>query len=282
MKCLAAPRFALALGLAAGIAAPALAADKDPVVAVVNGSDIRASAVAEFQHSLPPQMQQAPFPMLLDALVNNLLIDEAAHKEGIQNDPEVKRAFKRAEETIIRKAWMQKKLHAQVTDAALQERYAQFVAAFKPEDEIRARHVLLETEDQARAVIAELKGGANFETVAKAKSKDPSAQQNGGDLGYFTRNEMVPQFSEVAFGLKVGEMTQQPVKTQFGWHVIKVEDRRKTTAPSFDDAKPVLREQVAEQTAQKLVSDVRAKAKVKMFNPDGSPITDPAAAPAKK
>jgi len=275
MKILTARRSALALAVAAGIAAPqAMAAEKDPVAAVVNGTEIHLSQVAEFQHSLPPQMAQAPYPVLLDALVNNMLVTEAARKEGIQNDGDVKRAMKAAEDTVLRKGWMAKRLRAEVNEDMLKQRYNQFVAQFKPEDEVHARHVLTESEETANAAIADIKAGANFADVAKSKSKDPSAQQNGGDLGYFTRGEMVPVFAEAAFAMKVGEISSHPVKSQFGWHVIKVEDRRLTSPPPFEEAKPVLRERVAEEMAQKMVADIRAKAKVKRFAPDGSPLAD--------
>ncbi|MDA8232494.1 MAG: peptidyl-prolyl cis-trans isomerase [Magnetospirillum sp.] len=278
MKTSAARRGALALGLAASLATlPALAADKDPVVAVVNGTDVHASAMTEFRKMLPPQMQGAPFPMLLDVYINNMLVTDAAKKDGMQNDPAVKREVKTAEEQIMRAAWMRKKLNADVTDAMLKERYDQFVAQFKPQEEIRARHILVESEDQAKAIIADLKSGAKFEDIAKAKSKDPSAQQNGGELGYFTKAEMVPQFADAAFNLKAGEISQ-PVKTQFGWHVIEVEDRRMSSPPSFDEAKPMLREQVSGQMAQKIVGELRDKAKVKRFNQDGTPMADEPAA----
>jgi peptidyl-prolyl cis-trans isomerase C len=279
MTILNARRGVLAFAVAAAMAAgPALAADKDPVAATVNGVDIHLSQISEFQHSLPPQMAQAPYPMLLDAFISNFLVTEAARKEGLQNDPEIKRAMKVAEDSVLRKGWMAKRLRAEVSDSVLKQRYDQFVAGFKPEDEIHARHVLTESEETANAVYNDVKNGASFADVAKAKSKDPSAQQNGGDLGYFTRSEMVPAFADVAFGLKPGEISK-PVKTQFGWHVIKVEDRRLTSPPPYDEAKPVLRDRVAEETAQKLVGDIRAKAKVKKFNPDGSAMTDE---PAKR
>jgi peptidyl-prolyl cis-trans isomerase C len=278
MKILAARRGMLAVALAAGLAAtPAFAADKDPVVAVVNGGDIHLSDVVEFQHSLPPQVGQAPFAAILDVLISNRLVGEVAKKEGLSNDPEVKRAVKLAEEGAVRHAWMAKKLRTEVTDATMKQQYDTFVANFKPEDEIHARHILVETEDQAKAVIADLRSGVTFDELAKTKSKDPSAKQNGGDLGFFTKGEMVPAFSDVAFAMNPGDVTQQAVKTQFGWHIIKVEERRKTSVPSFEEAKPVIREQMAEHVAQKAVFDLRNKAKIKTFNPDGTPVKDPAA-----
>ncbi|MBC7952558.1 MAG: peptidylprolyl isomerase [Rhodospirillaceae bacterium] len=276
MKSFTARRAALLMGVVAGLAtAPAFAADKDPVVAVVNGTEVHASNVAAYQRSLPPQMAaQVPYEALLESLINNQLIYDQAKKEGAEKDPEVKQALKQLEQQVVVKAWMGKKLKSEITDAAVQKAYDKFLAEFKPVEEVRARHVLTETEDQAKAVIAELKKGGDFQETAKAKSKDPSAKQNGGDLGYFTKDEMVPQFAEAAFAMKPGELSTDPVKSQFGYHVIKLEDRRMAAPPSFEQAKPVIREQLAEETAQKLVTDVRAKAKVKRFDPEGKPLPD--------
>ncbi len=269
-------RAALLMGLAAGIAAaPAWAADKDPVVAVINGTELRASAVAAYQRTLPPQMAaQVPYEALLESLINNQLVYEQAKKDGADKDAEVKQALKQVEQQIVVKSWMGKKLKTEITDEAVKKAYDKFIAEYKPVEEVRARHILTETEDQAKAVIADLKKGTDFAELAKTKSKDPSAAQNGGDLGYFTKDEMVPQFADAAFAMKPGELSTAPVKSQFGFHVIKLEDRRMAAPPTFDQAKPAIREQLAEETAQKVVADVRAKAKVKRFDPEGKPLPE--------
>ncbi|MGE5506079.1 MAG: peptidylprolyl isomerase [Actinomycetota bacterium] len=273
---------ALALGLLAGIALPAAAAEvKDPVVATVNGTDIHMSQLVEFQRTLPPQLAGAPYDALLDIVVNNQLVYDAAKRDKLESDPEVKATMKQLEQKVLRQAWMSKKLRAGITDDVLKARYDEFVRNFKPEEEVRARHILVETEDQAKAIIADLQKGADFGETAKAKSKDPSAQQNGGDLGYFSKGEMVPQFADAAFAMKAGELSAKPIKSQFGWHVIKVEDRRMASPPPFDAAKPMLREQLAEVTAEKLVMDLKSKAKIKRFGPDGKPLPEQAAEPAK-
>jgi peptidyl-prolyl cis-trans isomerase C len=263
------------LALAFGIAAvPALAADKDPVAAVVNGTEIHKSAIDEFRRTLPPNLAGAPYEALVDIVVNNQILSDQAKKDGTANDPEVKRALQQAQDKVLRQAWMSKKLKSEVTDEAVKAKYDEFVKNFKPVEEVRARHVLVDNEDQAKAIIAELNKGAKFEDVAKAKSKDPSAKQNGGDLGYFSKEEMVPEFSEAAFAMKPGQLSAKPVKTQFGWHVIKVEDKRQSQPPSFDEAKPMIREQLAEQTAEKVVTAARAKADVKRFDEDGKPLPE--------
>ncbi|MGE5548809.1 MAG: peptidylprolyl isomerase [Solirubrobacterales bacterium] len=267
---------ALALGLAFGLAAvPALAADKDPVVATVNGTEIRASTVTAYQRTLPPQIAaQAPFEALLEVVINNQLVYEAAKKDNVLADPEVKQALKQQEQQLAVQAYIMKKRRAEITDATLQKAYDEALKDYKPAEEVHARHVLLETEDQAKAVIAELNKGGDFTEIAKAKSKDPSAKQNGGDLGYFAKDEMVPQFAEAAFAMTPGEISKTPVKTQFGWHVIKVEDKRMSTAPTFEQAKPALKAKLAEDVAEKVVTDLRSKAKVKKFNADGTPVAE--------
>lgn len=263
---------ALAIGLAAGLSAPAFAAD-DKVVAEVNGTKLHASTLSAYQRTLPPQIAaQAPYGALLDMVVNNHLIFEQAKKEGADKDAEVKAALKQIEQQLTVKSWMNKKLQAAVTEDAIKRSYDKYLADFKPVEEVRARHVLTESEDQAKAVIAELNKGADFTEIAKTKSKDPSAKQNGGDLGYFTKDEMVTQFADAAFAMKPGELSPDPVKSQFGYHVIKVEDRRMASPPTLEQAQPVLREKLAEETAQKLVADIRGKAKVKLFDPEGKPM----------
>lgn len=276
MKTFSARCAALTVALGTAVATlPAFAADKDPVVAVVNGNEVRASALNNYRRTLPPQMAaQVPYEALLDSLINNTLVYEQGKKEGVDKDAEVKQALKDIEQQLVVKAWMGKKLKAEVTDAAVKQGYDKFLAEYKPVEEVRARHILVESEDAAKAVIAELNKGADFTETAKAKSKDPSAKQNGGDLGYFTKDEMVPQFSEAAFAMQPGQLSAAPVKSQFGWHVIKVEDRRMATPPTFEQAQPVIREKLAEETAERLVTDMRAKAKVKRFDQEGKPLPD--------
>jgi peptidyl-prolyl cis-trans isomerase C len=276
MKSFSARRAALLMGVVAGLAAaPAFAADKDPVVATVNGVELRQSAVTAYQRTLPPQMAaQVPMEALIESLINNQLVYDLAKKDGADKDAEVKQALKQVEQQIVVKSWMGKKLKAEITDEAVKKAYDKFITEFKPVEEVRARHILTETEDQAKAVIAELKKGSDFAELAKTKSKDPSAAQNGGDLGYFTKEEMVPQFAEAAFAMKPGELSPAPVKSQFGFHVIKLEDRRMAAPPTFEQAKPAIREQLAEETAQKVVMDARAKAKVKRFDADGKPLPE--------
>lgn len=256
------------LALLAGLAAqPALAADaKDPVLATVNGTEIKASTVAAYQRSLPPQMAGVPAEALLESLINIQLVQEQAKKDGTDKDADVKTALKAAEQQIINRAWMAKKIRSEVSDEAVKKRYDKLLAEFKPSEEVKASHILFDKDDEAgaKAAIAELSKGGDFATLARSKSKDPSAKANGGDLGYFGKDDMVAEFANAAFAMKNGDLSAVPVKSQFGWHVIKVTDRRMSPPPSLDEARAPLRERMAEEVAEKLVEDLRTKAKIKI------------------
>src|SRR5579859_5940917 len=219
----------LAAALTTSFALPVLAAGDDPVVAVVNGKEIKRSAVIELQQSIP-QARQLPleqiYPQLLDqAVVNELILGEAK-KSKLENDPKVKEAFTEAQNNILRNAWLSKKIEGAITEPQVKARYDELLKTAQPEEQVHARHILVDSEDAAKAVLADLKAGTSFEDEAKAKSKDPSAKTNGGDLGFITKGETVAEFSDAAFKLKPGETTTTPVKTQFGYHIIKVDDRR--------------------------------------------------------
>ena len=269
----------LALGLVAGFAASqALAADqKNTVVAVVNGSDVHLSELADFARQIPPQMGQPPYEALLEIVINNELVYEAAKKEKLESDPEVKAAIKKIEMQVLAQVYMQKKVRPAVTEEAIKARYDQAVKDFVPTEEVHARHSLVATEEAARAVIADLGRGQDFAELAKTRSTDKGSGANGGDLGYFTQKDMVPEFTAAAFAMRPGEVSSIPVKTSFGYHVIKVEDKRMATIPPYEQAKPAIAQQIADSIRQKAVMDLREKAKIKRFGPDGSPLPEPAA-----
>jgi peptidyl-prolyl cis-trans isomerase C len=269
-------RFALPLAavLAFAGAAPAQPAADDPVVARINGAEYHKSDIVAMQRTLPPQIQQMPieqiYPALVDQLVNGTLIVEAGRADKVDQDPALKKRLARYEDQLIQEAYITREVEKASTDAKLRAKYADFVKSNPGKEEVSARHILVATEAEAKAVIAELQKGGDFAAIAKAKSKDPGSQ-NGGDLGYFGREDMVPEFADVAFKLKKGEYTKEPVKTQFGWHVIKVEDKRTSAPPSFDEAKEELTDSVARDVINDKVKELRDKAKVETFALDGSP-----------
>jgi peptidyl-prolyl cis-trans isomerase C len=265
---------------AAAPAAPA--ADADPVVATVNGTPLHHSDVVASARGLPEQYQQQIdliFPALVERLVGLELLAQAGRDANLANDPEVQKMMKAYESQAIRQVYMTNLIHDGVTDAEVQKRYDAYVAANPPKTEIHARHILLKTKEEAVAVIAELDKGANFAELAKTKSTDPAAS-NGGDLGYFLPEEMVKPFADAAMALEKGKYTETPVQTEFGWHVIFLEDKRERKPPTLDEMKQELQSQIAEEIVGKKVEALRATAKVELFNPDGTPRADTPPAPA--
>ena len=256
-------------------APPSAAPAGDPVVAVVNGGQIHKSDLEAAQQHLPQQYQQMPLETIYDPLLERmvdaqLLVAEAKH-DDIAKDPAVQAQIEAARDDVLRQILVERAVSQAATPQKLKAAYE----AMKSQpgfavEEVHAQHILVASEDAAKAIIKQLQGGADFAQLAKEKSTDPSAKANGGDLGYFRREMMVPAFSDAAFNTKPGTIDPQPVKTQFGWHVIKVDDRR-TAAPSFEEKREEIRDTIARQAVEQLVADARKGAKVQLFNIDGSP-----------
>lgn len=264
-------------------------ADADPVVARVNGEAVHRSDVQRMVAQLPPQVQQMPlemiYPAVIEQLVNSKLVAEAGYKANLAGTPEVKDEIKRAEERAVQRAYIQKEVQSRITPAKLDEAYQAFLKQNPAQEEVKASHILVEKEDEAKAIIAQLNKGGDFAKLAKEKSKDPVAAEQGGDLGYFTKDTMVEPFADAAFAMKKGEVSKEPVKTQFGWHIIKVEDKRTQPQPTLDEVKPQLEQQLSKDIVTNVVDDLRKVAKVETFQLDGSPMPkeEPATdAPAPK
>jgi peptidyl-prolyl cis-trans isomerase C len=252
----AAVLLALSLG-------PARAED-DAVVAKVNGVEIRQSDVTLAEEEAGEQLAQLPAEArrdyLISYLIDMLLVDKAADDRKLTQTVDFQHRLTFLRNKLLMDALMQTIGKEAITDAALHKVYEDAKKQVGDEQEVHARHILVDTEDEAKAIIAELKKGADFATVAKEKSKDPSAS-NGGDLDYFTQDQMVPEFSEAAFKLDKGAISD-PVKTQFGWHVIKVEDRRKREVPPFDQVKAQLENYVVRKAQADFVGKLREGAKI--------------------
>jgi len=284
---LAKPLVAAAVGLLA-LSAPAraqqAAATEDPVVAIVDGVAIHRSQIEETARGLPQQYRQMPmqvlFGMLLDRVIDFQLLANEAERQKLGSDPAVQVALAEARTNVLRDALIRRKIEEGTTDAKLHERYDQLKqSANFAQPEVHARHILLKSEDEAKAVIKELQGGADFATLAKERSTGPSAA-NGGDLGYFRRDQMVPAFAKAAFALQPGQFTTEPVQTQFGWHVIMVVDRR-TVEPTFKESQPQLRQDLAREIVTALVAGLHDGAKIERFNLDGTPMQEQPAAQEK-
>ena len=291
------PLLAPALGLvcAAGLAAGhvVMAADQPPapatanapalgtlpppntVVARVDGTELHLADVEAAQQNLPPQAQKLPleqiYPMLLDRLVDGALITEAGRKEHLEQDSELQVRLKRYEDRLIQEAYLNQAIKAAETEGELKARYQSFAKDKAGQEEVHAQHILVKTEDEAKSVIAELDKGADFGELAKKYSTDPSAR-SGGDLGYFGHDDMVPAFADTAFALAKGQYSKTPVKTEFGWHVIKVEDRRAGKPPSFEEAREQLSRDLAHEIIDAKLQNLRGAAKIEEFGLDGKPL----------
>jgi peptidyl-prolyl cis-trans isomerase C len=288
-------------GLLAAIAlltlsVPAVRAQDNPVVATVNGTEIRQNdlAIAKEEAGQLPQMSpDAEKDYLVQFMADMILITKAAEDKKIADDATFKRRLDFARKKLLMEGLLAQVATAASTDAAMKAVYDDAVGKLPAEEEAHARHILFraapddakaskEAEDKAKAVIARLAKGEDFEKIAKELTEDPSGKENGGDLGWFTKEQMVPEFATVAFAQDKGKVSA-PVKTQFGWHVIKTEDKRTKPKPTFDEVKPQIEQFVARKSQADLVTKLRADAKiVKNYTVEApaAPMA-PAPAPAK-
>ena len=244
----------------------------DPVVATVNGHEIHMSDVEQARRQLPPQAQQYPmntvYKFLLKNLVDTHLTAVAARKDGLDKKTDIVKQVRRIEEQILHQAYLAERVSGALTDERLKGSYETYLKSSPVGEEGRARHILVQTREQAMEVIGRLQKGEDFAALAKSVSTGPSGKR-GGDLGYFTAERMVPPFSKAAFATRPGSFTEKPVKTQFGWHVIKVEDKRTQKPKSFDEVKNKLRNQISKDLADAVVAELRKTADVQTFGPDG-------------
>jgi peptidyl-prolyl cis-trans isomerase C len=284
--------IAAALMMLAG--GPATAQDKDPVVAKVNGTEIHQSdlAVAEEEAGqLPPMSPDAKKDYLVQFISDMILVSKAAEAKKMGDTPEFKRKIAFTREKLLMEQLLTDTAKSALTDDAMHKVYDEAVKQMGQEQEVHARHILIraaagddkaskDAEDKIKAVIVRLKSGEDFEKVAKEVTEDPSGKANGGDLGYFSKEQMVPEFSDTAFKLDKGQISE-PVKTQFGWHVIKVEDKRLKPMPKFEEVKPQIEQYVTRKAQAELVTSLRASAKIeKMYKTE--PPAAPVPAPDKK
>ena len=277
---------AVALALVAALAITAVtfarAQADDPVVARVNGADIRQSDLAlaeeDLGSNIPQMTPEAKRDYLVTFVADMMLVAKAAEARKMADGDDFKRKVAYARTKLLMEQLLQTEAKAAVTDAAMRKVYDEAIGQMKKEPEVRARHILVETEDEAKAVVAELKKGTDFAELAKTKSKDPGSQ-DGGDLGYFTKDQMVPEFSEVAFKLEKGALSD-PVKSQFGWHVIKVEDKRERQPPEFDKVKDQLESFLVRKSQSELITKLRAEGKIEKLEVPAAPA--PTAPPAEQ
>jgi peptidyl-prolyl cis-trans isomerase C len=244
-----------------GIAMPALAQN----VAIVNGKpvpkarvDALAAQLAKSGRPVGPEMQG----QLKDEIIAREIFMQEAQKRGLDSTEDFKAQMELARQTLlIRELFADYQKANPVTDADIKAEYDRFAAA-NGGKEYHARHILVEKEDEAKAIIASLKRGGKFDEIAKKQSKDPGSGANGGDLDWASPSSYVPEFSAALVKLNKGQTTQEPVKTQFGWHVIRLDDVREAQLPKLEEVKPQIAQQLQQQKLAKFQDELRGKAKV--------------------
>jgi len=249
--------------------APAAPTPPDPktVIATVGGKQITEGDLGLAAEDIGQQLQQVPpdqqRAFLLSVLIDMKVMAEAARENGLDQTDEFKARAAFLDDKALRRIFFADKIAAAVTPDSVKAAYDKYVADFKPVEEVHARHILVATEDEAKAVKADLDAGKPFEVEAMAKTTDPSGKQNGGDLGFFSKGQMVPEFETAAFSLEIGKISE-PVKSQFGWHIIKVEEKRQSAPQPFEQMQQQLGQQAIYDAYDKAVADYKAKLAVEI------------------
>lgn len=276
-------RYGLGL-LAAALALPLFTAgaEADDVLARVNGRDITATEVQMASDVFGEQLAQIPEgqrqSMLIDALVDMHVMADAAAKAGIADSPKYKARMAFLEAQALRNSYVEDEVQGKVSEDEIKARYEKDVAGYVAPEEVHARHILVKTEDEANAILKQLADGGDFQAIAKEKSEDPGSKVNGGDLGFFAKGQMVPEFEAEAFALKPGETSTKPVKTQFGYHIIKTEEKRAQPVPTLDQVREQVVQMVQRDKYQQTLEKMRSEAKIEILTPP--PAAAPAPAPA--
>jgi peptidyl-prolyl cis-trans isomerase C len=283
----------LAMVLLTGL--PLRAQDANPVLAKVNGAEIRQSDVALAEEELGPSLAQmdpaTKKDNVLSFLIDMKIVSKAAEDKKVENSEEFKKRLAFTRNRLLMDSLLANEGKAATTDEAMKKVYEDASKQISGEQEVHARHILVESEDDAKAIAEELKKGADFAELAKKKSKDPGAS-DGGDLGFFTKDQRVPEFSNVAFAMEPGKISD-PVKSQFGWHIIKVEEKRNRKAPDFEQVRSQIETYVTRKAQADYVAKLREAAKVERMDkpaetaktdakPETAKPSDSKMAPAKK
>lgn len=260
--------LALASAALPVVTLPASAEDK--VVATVNGQPVTESDLAIADSEIGADMGTMPETQkrmsLLEFLIDNQLFAEAADADKLGQGAEFENRLKYLKRRALRELYFEKVIKSSVSDADARKIYDEQVAKIKPEEEVSARHILVESEEKAKELKEKIKAGGDFAALAKEHTKDTGSKEDGGNLGYFGHGQMVPQFEEVVFKLNKGDVSD-PVKTQFGWHLIKIEDKRFKQPPAFDIVKDRIIQSQLLQKAQQSAVALRAKSKIELVDP---------------
>ncbi len=264
------PALATSAFVAGMLAFSSLATAQDAkVVAKVGDAEITSADVDQAAKDLAQQFANFPEDQrrarVLDSLIDINVLAQKAKMEGLADSEELKRRIALLQAQALHNAYFNTKVRPTVSEEAMKQRFDAETGNAKPEKEISARHILVKTEDEAKAIIVELDGGADFVELAKTKSTGPSGP-NGGDLGYFGAGRMVPEFEKAAFALEKGGYTKEPVKTQFGFHIIKVEDMRDKPLPTFEASKAQLQQVMLSEAYAKAVEENRKSVGVEILD----------------
>ena len=242
------------------------------IVATVDGNDIKLNEIIDLIEQLPPEYQNQPlanyFDQMVDEVINTKLAAKAGEKSNLSDDPVVIEAMRIAAQKVLAENWLRAEVAKSVTPEAIENAYNTYVADVASREEIKASHILLADEQAAISAIQKLRNGQDFAELAREISTGPSGP-NGGDLGYFGRGAMVPVFEMAAFNLEVGSFTTSPVQSQFGWHVVKVFDKRISEARSKEEMSQKLVQNITKISFARIIETLRADAKIKKI-----PLTD--------
>jgi len=260
--------FAFAVSVAWGAPPAAAQADdaapEDEVIATVNGAPVRYSDIELAERDLRAQLDGVPddvkFEYLVGVVIDRKVLASASLAAGLENDPEVERQVAFYRERALADVYLTRQLEDAVSDADARAFYDQQISQIELQEEVRARHILVASEEEARAVVARLEAGEDFVAVAQDVSIGPSGA-DGGDLGYFTADRMVPEFSDAAFALEPGAISD-PIQSEFGWHVIKVEDRRPQQLVTFEEVKESIKARLRQDKAAPYVEEARNAATI--------------------
>ncbi len=247
------------------------AVSPDTVIATVKGAPITegdlAVAIADLDQQfarLPEDQRRAA---ALSAMIEIRLMADEARAKGLDKDPDFQRRFAFLEQRALHGETIEKEVAGTITDEDLRARYDAQIAAAEPTTEVHARHILVKTKEEAEAIIKDLDAGGDFQKIAGEKTDDPSGKQSGGDLGWFGPGQMVPEFETAAFALEPGAHTKEPVQSEFGWHVILVEEKRAQQPPAFEKVKEQFRSMLLREKYFALVKQLREAGDVEVTDP---------------
>lgn len=266
---------AMAQETAPAVAPPAQTApapDPAKVVATIGGQAITEADLTLAENDLDQQFAQLPPEQrraaALSAIIEIRVLAAKAVENGLDKDPDFQKRTAFLQQRALHSEFVDKEVASKVTDDEVRARYDKQMADTPPVNEVKARHILVKTNEEALEIVKQLDAGGDFEAIAKEKSADTGSGAQGGDLGYFGPGQMVPEFEKAAFALEIGAYTKEPVQSQFGWHVIKVEDKRAQQPPAFDQVKEQMRSVVFREKYFALVKQLRTEAKVDIADPE--------------